>query len=596
MQRGLDALHSTLQLIVLEGDAEKTRGALLSTARLLLPLSASLFILSLLLARGAQWGIRAWLAVRPWVPFLRRPLVLVIGCGASGLKLARYYALGRMAVIGIDRDIDSANARRFRAGGFQTLAFEFDAPDDVRALPLRSAGRVVVCTGDDARDLEICRNLLRAGVAQRVTVTFETPEVNRVVQFDPLFADRDAPNAVNFLDLDHFSARLLFREKPPHVYRREQPFAAGAANACHIALVMSPPRAETYLPQAVRALVYSPDHPLRVSLFTENAAACEQRLRSRYPALFGPPRKDDDPVYGGQRPLADVAVHESTAAQVNVAELRAVHRAQPVDVVYVLGGDDAETALLLTEVVKGVDVLADPKPAVVAGFSTAVAVAKGRWESPRPRATSSADDPIGPLTYVFDELGSTGLRVEWLPLDAWVNASPPARIEETPDAFADTLACAVHAAYGEGRGESWTALPEHERWFNRYAVDHALIKLALLEATQEGAANHLGAALAAHDDWLARLEHRRYACERMLDGWVRRIALDDADPAAMAEGRPKLNRYHLNPTLQPFAALPEDQRDKDRAIVKLLNTLRAELRGPRRPPAADPDAEGGNRA
>jgi SAM-dependent methyltransferase len=579
VQRAFDALHSTLQLIILEGDAEKTHGPLLSTARLLLPLSTSLFVLSLLLARGAQWGIRAWLAVRPWVPQLR-PLVLVIGCGASGLKLARYYALGRMSVVGIDRDVASANARRFRAGGFQTLEFEFDAPDDVRALPLRSARRVVVCTGDDVRDLEICRNLLRAGVAQQVTVTFETPGVNRAVEFDPLFADRDAPSRVNFLDLNHFNARLLFREKPPHRYRwDDRRFVAGAANPCHVALVMDALQAQAYLPQAVRSLVYSPDHPLRISLFTEDAAACEARLRSRFPALFPPSGTTDDAVYGGQRPLAHVSVFESSPTQLNVVDLRTAHRTQWIDVLYVLGADDAETALLLAETVKGADVLDHPRPTVVAGFSVEVTTAPGVWGPPRPRVPSREADDVAPLSYVFDQLAATGLRVEWHHLDDWVRRSPPAGAHVTPDAFADELALKVHNRYRTRvNAARWEDLPEHERWLNRHTVDHGRIKLALLDATPQGTAGEFEAALTAHLPWLARLEHRRYACERMLDGWIRRVALDAPDQAAQAEGRPKLNRYHLNPTLEPFDALPEDQRIKDREIAQLLHEVHEELR------------------
>src|SRR6266850_4148268 len=148
VQRAFDALHATLQLIVVNVDAEHTRGPLLSTARLLLPLSTSLFVLSALLARGKQWRLRAWLWLRPWLQFrgLRRwfqfrelrQLVLVLGCGKSGLKLARYYSSGPILVVGIDRDLDSLNAREFSAA-FRTLELEFASDEDISALPLRAA-------------------------------------------------------------------------------------------------------------------------------------------------------------------------------------------------------------------------------------------------------------------------------------------------------------------------------------------------------------------------------------------------------------------------------------------------------------------------
>jgi hypothetical protein len=102
-----------------------------------------------------------------------------------------------------------------------------------------------------------------------------------------------------------------------------------------------------------------------------------------------------------------------------------------------------------------------------------------------------------------------------------------------------------------------------------------LIKLALLRATPQGGAGDLDAALGQHAAWLARLEHRRYVCERMLDGWIRRLASRSGDPAAEAEGRPKLNRYHLNPTLQPFDTLPENERNKDWDIAHLLEVARS---------------------
>jgi hypothetical protein len=150
------------------------------------------------------------------------------------------------------------------------------------------------------------------------------------------------------------------------------------------------------------------------------------------------------------------------------------------------------------------------------------------------------------------------LNVQAFCVDTWLVGARPQSAVDTPDSFNDGFAQYVYGDYRRNHGGGpWDECAEQERWFNRYAADHAQIKRDLLVRAGERAPIEL-AAIDRYAEPLSRLEHRRYVVERMLDGWLRRSVW------------PKINRYHLNPTLAPFDDLPPEEQKKDMSIVQLL--------------------------
>lgn len=557
VQRIFDAAHSTLQLVVLNVEADKSEGLLRGIARVILPAAASIAILLFLVEQGRTWLVLGWLRARKLVQ-PRPETVAVIGCGRSGLALARYYRACGLRVVGLEKDPAGSAARRFRDDDFVLVGFDLMGEDALDDIPWWTVSRVVISTGDDLADMELARELLSRHILpprQWITVSVDSAAPQRAAEFDPVL--RRYTSHVTFLDLRVHSARLLFRRHAPHVLQPDR-YRIDRPNPCHVVLSMQGTDLDAYVYQAIRALVYCPRCPLRVTVLTERAAEVKQRLVATYPVL-DPARRGDDPpadVFGAMAPLAHVDVMESSPHQINVVALLERHRVQAVDVIYVKGRSDAETVVLLAEAVKAAAALPAPRPAVVAGFHE------------RPAGDRAIVDRGADSAWT-----ATGLRIEACWLDAWLAddaASQKGSIgsaARSPEQFNDADAMWYLANYSPdvdeedaaARQRLWDESTEVARWFNRLPADHADIKLALLPEVKDDAA--LAAVIDQHLQALAELEHRRYVCERLLDGWIKQ---PDGTPEAAARN----TLFHLNPTLRAFSLLTEEQKAKDLAFSK----------------------------
>jgi hypothetical protein len=99
----------------------------------------------------------------------------------------------------------------------------------------------------------------------------------------------------------------------------------------------------------------------------------------------------------------------------------------------------------------------------------------------------------------------------------------------------------------------WEELDEDFKDSNRHQADHRPIKARALGALL--AAAGVRAPTAEHIEILARMEHRRWSAERILDGW------------RYAPG-PKNVELKTNPTLVPWEQLPEKFKERDREVAR----------------------------
>jgi voltage-gated potassium channel Kch len=126
----------------------------------------------------------------------------------------------------------------------------------------------------------------------------------------------------------------------------------------------------------------------------------------------------------------------------------------------------------------------------------------------------------------------------------------------------DRLARAHHEHYlptarGGPADRPWSELGESYREASRHAADHIAAKLRVIGADLvEQSAGESFRFAESELERLAEIEHRRWCAERLLAGWERGAARDDA--------------RRLHPSLVPWDELSETEREKDRQVVKAI--------------------------
>ncbi len=564
-QRIFDAVYSTIRLVALEIDAKESHGIALGLARVVLPLATATALLLLLTVRLDQFRLRSMLFIQTWLPFAKLCPVIIIGTGKTGLKMARFYGkiIGKNRVYGIAQSLDCADVARFRNEGFNVLSSGQSPEDSLAWISIRPMQRIIICTGNDANDIRLTRHLLKVSEksgdskAPKILVSTDTPSLARLAEFEERLAEANSTGSLQFMDATHSAARWMLKEGAPHKHDKTKKFVRPADKddciKCHIGIYGTGDMLEAVVLQAVRALVYDPLEPLRITVFTNDAASLEGKIKIRYPALDSGNRAHEITALGGVLPLVHIKYEDSGYEQINIAAVNAAHAEQPFDVIYVVGDNDNQAGILMLEALKACDTLRSPRPTIVAAFENTESL-----KSPDVNKHNNEPDVWGRLDMINIS-------------EFWCNrpgAFPvPASTEATPDCYIDLIAKKIHYGYEHGwkydyykplEWERWAKLPSRQKWFNRYAADHAKIKYALLDKP-----NDIGSALQedAVKDWLIRLEHRRYICERMVDGWLCRGE------------RAKANPYQLNPTLIPFDRLRADEKFKDDSIVNLTQEI-----------------------
>ena len=554
----LDAIHSTLQLSLLNVDSANTKGPLLLIARVLMPVATAQVVLEFLLARSREQLVLFRLR---WM----RRKIIVLGCNDSGKQLARYYAARlHTDVVGVDQGHDATRSNF--AFDFPILDESLERDETLDSLHMSRQHHVIISTGDDLRNLNLAARVLerlclskdRTDDPPTVTLSMESSAIPRACLFDARLAQHYGRPYLRFLELDQLDARRVFLEFPPHLLCKRG-FRANQTNLCHVVISAEGPMLDALVAQAVRSVVYDPTKPLKLTVLSSQAQAFRSRLFLRYPALAPNAPDSSRPIFGSQLPLAEIRFVESSPVQINAAALIDAQAGSPVTAIYVAGSNDTETGLMMSEALKVADRLV--------GTPEVVACCKDL--SPDAFQEKPLPPRIEPLQATLQPLRS---RVQLFQLRSWAGSDATTDPDESSDHIAQRLWALYSKRFGEQLrddevGDRWRQLAHHEKWWNRYAADHVSIKFALLQDVPQQVPTAEAARLVVDQvfnsqtcDWLARLEHRRYVCERMLDGWLCR------------EGDKKLNDYHLNPTLKNFDELGMDETRKDEAIVLAMAT------------------------
>jgi hypothetical protein len=193
-----DALFATLQLFVLEAPRrEPGAPGILTVARFTAPLTLALATAVAVLSIVGEQARRATLKWRG------REHVVVLGLSDSSADLVRRLREQGETVAVVESDADHPSLPSIRAQGAITIAGDARQPVILKRARSGEARHVIVTTGDDSRNLEICERLSSLASHEHRTA------VHAAIRDESLWAELDRmefETGAAGLTLDFFNA------------------------------------------------------------------------------------------------------------------------------------------------------------------------------------------------------------------------------------------------------------------------------------------------------------------------------------------------------------------------------------------------------
>jgi hypothetical protein len=139
--------------------------------------------------------------------------------------------------------------------------------------------------------------------------------------------------------------------------------------------------------------------------------------------------------------------------------------------------------------------------------------------------------------------------------------------ENYPGEQMDDYAKAIHRLFKPE--EPWEHTVQPNRWSSRMAADHLLVKKVLLPHLVPPESNVSYTVLdESVVDFLARLEHRRFVVERLVEGWIPMTTRSTKHSPSGLDYRGQRERLRLSESLVPYDELPESERNKNRHAIR----------------------------
>lgn len=482
---------------------------------------------------------------------------------------------------------------------------------DLRALQLHGTRRIWIATGDDHRNLEVARRVLKlfeptdrcqdSGGVQPVDkpkaarqdkpihllVSVHDHDLVRAKKF--MYENPEtSPATVDFFSLPRLAARVLWRRHPP-------PLSVGSASP-HILIVGTSELAASLLVYAAQHGVYNDraDNCIRITVVGPSASGFHERLLRQFPALAP---DSPDLMLKPLLPLAHIQTLDTDEDKLSQAQWQKLQSQQDFSVVYVACERDLDTVSAAIQMAS----LRELDDSVQSGAMPIVACIQ------QPRGSLCSVSPGGLRKHkwlkffeVYTECIHQGEAYPGAQQDRWAMLVKAAYAHGNEEAPFKATSESLKQARAEWLNES----NEDFRWSNRLAADHISLKLDLVAERSspdqrslqdwrvrlkagEGAelADELEAILKGKEtlDWLSRLEHRRFVADRLMGGWLPLPSNRRGAGASDLKTEDQKQELRLNHTLVPFDTLEdranqseEDERKKDNRIVMvILEVLRS---------------------
>ncbi len=565
-----EAIYRSIQLLVLEANFDGVTEPLswqLEIARFLLPLFTVLAIVSLLLS----YFRRQLLLLR--IQFFY-PNAIFFGIG----RTARAIALSlpeKRRLLAIDMASHSDIALSLM-GIHKLLLLEGDATDSrlLRRLPLFQTKDIYVFTGDDHRDLVIAMTLCDYLMAHaksgqklpKLIVDIDDEIFLQTAQSEPSFVRyRQRGGEILWFSARRQAARALLHKYP--VLNK----SSKINQIVHVAIVGFDELQQDVVRQILRTCVYLYSKKLHITVFSEDFENYQKFIK-RHESLFG--LDQSDPQSASIVPLASISHFENSpeASQHQQIQQAIDCVGCPFDVVYVHSESDYQCLFHSQRFQQGLFSLNK--------HSRVVCMLSGSHFS----SSLSAENFISGTNGSYTEIWLFHCREALLQ-----------KGEGYPGEYMDSLGVKIHNAYttientpelqqniwdnfaqhfSESLSETkhiWqTKLSPQLMWSSRFAGDHLPVKLRELgfdvnqlqvEANfnENGPLDEIRVVIENNLELLMELEHRRFIAERLVDGWI--------------YGPVSQRALKINSTLIPYNQLPEREKSKDQAMIRVLPWL-----------------------
>jgi len=454
--------------------------------------------------------------------------VVICGLGEKGMRLVDEYiriSKENKRVVVVESRKDHPDISSCRERGVTVIIGDASDPVILEEANIVCAGFLYAVTGSDQTNIETTRQaekLLRGTPSDDETIQLRcfthivSPSLREIFAVHDLFRKADDKFDASIFNVYEAAARVLLEKYPPDMYSRQQ---GVTGDTMRIAIIGFGQMGENILKQSARIGHYVEWKNLEISVLDRNLKLPSEK----FIAMFGNDDNTSDFI------VNDVNIRfvdRDPECLSSLKDIMGVVDSAPV-VLYVAVDNDS-LGLSLTRHLRTI-LRSDAIPIVVC--------MKSQLSELMPRSISANTNTHG---FNILDIGC-GFQV-------------------LHDKVTDALAQKIHMAYSGGK--SWDELDETMRDANRWPADHVSVKLRALkcEDTQGDRLEQLCNQDEAIET-MSEIENRRWKAERLMSGWRYAPVTD----------KPK--KLHSLLTTKPYHELPEDEKNKDRDMVKNLKSL-----------------------
>jgi hypothetical protein len=547
------AAVGTFQLFILGVDFSKLDNWSLQVASLIAPSATATALWVVFATKLADWWFRRQNLRKP-------PYAVVLGGGhlspviVNHLLRSRVAGSGRIIVLDRHGQLDLLSREAFPARVIRRLGDALD-PLEISAVGACRASKVWIVTGDDRRNIDILQLLHRqfdeteSHVADRqwfIDVN-KRELLQHAADLEYKWRQKNLLSGVDTIqfNLERMVAREIFKfcfcgvEGPADQVWR----AHHQRSNFHVAVVGASDLSEEVVLHAVQYLVVNeqPESAPMITWFGSCVQARRARLLESFPVLD--PTPPSIPSLQAVLPLAQLNAIDVDEFRLSAEKWTQSQKDRSFDLIVFVAAEGGAQDLVLRQV------LAQELCArtCLSDFPTPIVIVSP--PSAKPGSASLLIDSLalgsstGSAIYAFDSA-----RI-WKSDEDYPGAECDLAAKQLNFHFKRHQVC-----QGETPESKWREAKEFERWSSRYAADHFEIQRRLETLLPRNI---------DHAEALARIEHRRYVVERLMDGW---LPLWSNNSGGKNRDIDTLKKLRVHPDLVPWDELSEDSTSKKRTV------------------------------